>query len=115
MRTLWRKLFRTIVSTKGQFFAVLSVIAVGITLYVAMTAVSENLIHSKDLFYAETSFADHFFHVVNAPEGIGERIKAVKGVLAATARTQKDVPVLWRERKGPTCALLVIPCLTMES
>jgi putative ABC transport system permease protein len=109
MRTLWRKLFRTIVSTKGQFFAVLSVIAVGITLYVAMTAVSENLIHSKDLFYAETSFADHFFHVVNAPEGIGERIKAVKGVLAATARTQKDVPVLWEGKKRANLRLTGYP------
>lgn len=107
--TLWRKLFRTIVSTKGQFFAVLSVIAVGITLYVAMAAVSENLIHSKALFYAETSFADHFFHVVNAPEGIVERIKAVKGVLAATVRTQKDVPVLWEGKKRANLRLTGYP------
>ena len=109
MSTLWRKLFRTIRSTKGQFVAVLSVVAVGITLYVAMAAVSENLIHSKELFYAETDFADHFFHVVNAPESIVERIRAVKGVLAATARTQKDVPVLWEGKKRANLRLTGYP------
>lgn len=94
MPVLAAKLLRTIRSTLGQFAASAIVVATGITAFVAMTAVSDNLIRSRDSFYRETEFADHFFHVVLAPEGILSRIEAVNGVLKATGRIQKDVPVL---------------------
>lgn len=94
MPTLARKLLRTIGSTLGPFIASAVVVATGIIAFVAMTALSDNLIGSRDAFYRETDFADHFFHVVRAPEGVLKRVEAVKGVLRATARVQKDVPVL---------------------
>ena len=94
MPILARKLMRTIRSSLGQFLASAIVVATGIIAFVAMTAVSDNLIRSRDTFYLETDMADHFFHVVRAPEGIISRIEAVNGVLRATVRVQKDVPVL---------------------
>lgn len=94
MPVLAKKLLRTIRSTLGQFLASALVVATGITAFVGMTAVSDNLIRSRDSFYRETDFADHFFHVVRAPEGILYRIESVDGVLRATVRVQKDVPVL---------------------
>lgn len=94
MPILTRKLLRTIRSTLGQFLASAIVVATGIIAFVSMTAVSDNLIRSRDSFYRETDFADHFFHVVRAPEGISSRIEAIDGVLRATVRIQKDVPVL---------------------
>jgi putative ABC transport system permease protein len=94
MPVLAKKLLRTIGSTFGQFAASAVVVAVGIVAFVSMTAVSDNLIRSRDAFYRETDFAEHFFHVVKAPEGVLARVEAVEGVLRATVRLQKDVPVL---------------------
>ncbi len=94
MPVLLKKLLRTIRSTLGQFIASSVVIATGIMAFVTMTAMSDNLVRSRDSFYRETDFADHFFHVVRAPEGILSRIEAVPGVLRSSVRIQKDVPVL---------------------
>ncbi len=91
---LFLKLARTITSTLGPFLAVVAVVAVGLSVFVSMTAVSDNLVRSRDAFYRETDFADLFFHVVRAPEGVLERVSAVKGVLRATGRIQKDVWII---------------------
>ncbi|MDT8285028.1 MAG: ABC transporter permease, partial [Thermovirgaceae bacterium] len=109
MPILIRKLLRTIRSSLGQFLASALVIATGIIAFVAMTAVSDNLIRSRDAFYRDTDFADHFFHVVRAPEGILNRIEAVNGVLRATVRVQKDVPVLSDEGTRTTLRLTGYP------
>ncbi|MFA0888451.1 MAG: ABC transporter permease [Synergistales bacterium] len=90
------KLARTISSTLGPFVGVVAVVAVGLSVFVAMTAVSDNLARSRETFYRDTDFADLFFHVVRAPEGILERVSAVRGVVRATGRIQKDVS-LFRE------------------
>lgn len=93
---LWLKLARTIRSTLGPFLAIVAVVAVGLSVFVSMTAVSDNLVRSRAAFYRETDFADLFFHVVRAPEAILERVSSVKGVIRATGRIQKDVS-LFRE------------------
>lgn len=90
------KLARTIKSTLGPFLAIVAVVAVGLAVFVAMTAVSDNLVRSREAFYREMDFADLFFHVVRAPEAILERVSAVNGVIRATGRIQKDVS-LFRE------------------
>lgn len=109
MPTLAKKLIRTVRSSLGQFIAVVAVIAVGITVYVAMAATSDSLILSRQAFYAQTDFADHFFHVVQAPEGVLQRVEAVPGVLRATVRTQKDVPVLGEGGRRSTLRLTGVP------
>ena len=93
---LLRKLARTIKSTLGPFLAIVAVVSVGLSVFVAMSAVSDNLARAKEAFYRETDFADLFFHVVRAPEAILERVSAVNGVTRATGRIQKDVS-LFRE------------------
>lgn len=90
------KLARTISSTLGPFAGVVAVVAVGLSVFVSMTAVSDNLARSRETFYRNTDFADLFFHVVRAPEGIVERVSAIRGVVRVTGRIQKDVS-LFRE------------------
>jgi len=109
MPVLARKLLRTIGSTLGQFIASAVVIATGVMAFVTMTAMSDNLIRSRDSFYRETDFADHFFHVVRAPEGVLSRVEAVPGVLRASVRIQKDVPVINNEDERTTIRLLGYP------
>ena len=109
MPVLARKLLRTIGSTLGQFIASAVVIATGVMAFVTMTALSDNLIRSRDSFYRATDFADHFFHVVRAPEGVLSRVEAVPGVLRASVRIQKDVPVINNEDERTTIRLLGYP------
>lgn len=94
MKILLRKLFRTIWKTKGQFFAMVAVVALGITMYIAMTTALYNLTRSQETFYRGNNFADYFFHVVRAPQEITRQIEAINGVVKATGRIQKDVPIL---------------------
>ena len=79
--------------------------ATGLSVYVSMTAVSGNLVRSRDVFYRETDFADLFFHVVRAPEGVVERVEAVTGVTRATGRVQKDVSMVREDGTRATIRL----------
>jgi putative ABC transport system permease protein len=94
MSILFRKLWRTIKTTRGQFLAVTAVVMLGITVYISMSTVSYNMLQSRDLFYREYNFADYYFHVIKAPEGVIRQIESVPGVIRATGRIQKDVPVI---------------------
>lgn len=94
MRVLYRKLWRGIWKSKGQFFAMALVITIGISLYVAMTTTYSNLGYAQERFYNDNNFADYYFHVVHAPEGVAKQIANIPGVEKVTARIQQDVAVI---------------------
>ena len=94
MGVLTRKLWRNIISTRGQFLAVTAVVAIGIALYIAMTTAYANLERAQQDFYRQDNFADYYFQAVRAPEEIVNQISALPGVTAATGRIQQDVPVI---------------------
>lgn len=94
MKALNKKLWRTIKSTKGQFLAVAAVVAVGISVYIAMSTAYLNLEQSKDRLYRNYNFADYYFHVIKAPEQVTRQIEALPGVTVATGRIQKDLPII---------------------
>lgn len=100
MSVLLKKLSRTIWSTMGQYLAVTAVVAVGITVYIAMTTCYSNLNRSRDQFYRENNFADYYFHVVRAPEQVPGQIAALPGVAAVSGRIQKDVPLVKEGKQG---------------
>ncbi|NLI96893.1 MAG: FtsX-like permease family protein [Synergistaceae bacterium] len=102
---LLNKLFRTIGSTRGPFFGVVAVVAVGLSVFVSMAAVSDNLMRSRENFYRQTDFADLFFHVVRAPEGVVEKVSAVNGVSRASGRIQKDVSLFRQDGTRATLRL----------
>ncbi|MCR4399648.1 MAG: ABC transporter permease, partial [Syntrophomonadaceae bacterium] len=109
MGVLGRRLRRTIRSTLGQFLAVAAVIMVGITVYVSVTSVANNMERSKALFYRQYAFADHFFHVIKAPEGVVRQVQQVPGVAAATGRIQKDIPIVRAGGERATARLTSYP------
>lgn len=114
MRVLTKKLWRTVRSTRGQFFAVTAVVMVGITIYISMATTSYNMTRSKETFYREYNFADYYFHVIRAPQGVIRQIEAVPGVVKATGRIQKDVPVIKENGERATARLTSYP-LPMET
>lgn len=109
MGVLTRKLWRNIISTKGQFLAVASVVAVGIAIYIAMTTTYANLQRAQQDFYRQDNFADYYFQAVRAPEAITRQITALPGVIAATGRIQQDVPVIKEDGSRADARLTSFP------
>ncbi|GBF35062.1 ABC-type antimicrobial peptide transport system [Desulfocucumis palustris] len=109
MKALNKKLWRTIKSTKGQFLAVAAVVAVGISVYIAMSTAYLNLERSKEQLYRNYNFADYYFHVIKAPEQVTRQIEELPGVTAATGRIQKDVPILKEDVQRATARIISYP------
>lgn len=109
MSILSKKLWRTVKTTRGQFLAVTAVVMVGIIVYISMSTVSYNMSRSKDIFYRDNNFADYYFHVIKAPEGIIKQVESVPGVSRATGRIQKDVPVIGEGGERATARLTSYP------
>ncbi|WP_031516889.1 ABC transporter permease [Desulfofalx alkaliphila] len=105
MNSLNKKLWRTVLSTKGQFLAVAAVVMLGMTVFIAMVTTYHNLEATQDKYYKDNNFADHYFHVINAPQEIVSRIEDLPGVLKVTGRIQKDVPVLKEDNQRATARL----------
>ncbi|MGE5391205.1 MAG: ABC transporter permease [Deltaproteobacteria bacterium] len=94
MPVLNRRLWRMVASGKGQFAALVSVVMLGVMIYISMTTAYFNLYRSQQSFYQQCRFADYFFSVVKAPRDITSRIETLPGIVAASSRIQKDVSFL---------------------
>lgn len=109
MTTLTRKLLRTITSGWGQFVALVLIVMLGVMIYISMNTAYSNLSQSQERFYQEYRFADYTFTVVKAPESVISRIEAVPGVIKATGRVQKDIPIVKAEDERATGRLIGYP------
>ena len=94
MKTLNRKLLRTIQSTRGQFLALAIIIMLGMLIYIGMSTAYKNLAVSQQTFYTENNFADYNFQVVKAPAAVMKSVENVPGVIRATSRIQQDVSII---------------------
>lgn len=91
MTVLDHKLRRDIWQTKGQVIAVLAVIACGIAVYVAFYSAFNNLILTRNSYYAQYRFHDFSVQLEKAPETAVFRVASLLGVKAARGRIVKDV------------------------
>lgn len=94
MSILTRKLLRTIQATRGQFLALVVIVILGVVIYIGVSTSYYHLSHSQQQFYQDYRFADYTFQVVKAPESVVTRVGALPGVVKATGRIQKDVPII---------------------
>jgi putative ABC transport system permease protein len=90
MRTLTRKTWRDIKVRKGQFLALVVLVALGITSYVAFVSSYRNLEASAGAAVDKLLLADFTTHVVSAPDGVVERVRKLPGVAAAEGRLVVD-------------------------
>jgi len=88
--TLTRKLIRQIGRTRGQFASLVAVVAIGIAVYVLMTASYGELHDSLDRYYREYRFGDLLVQVRRAPASVVDVIRGIDGVAAAEGRLMFD-------------------------
>lgn len=105
MAVLNRRLWRMIISGKGQFAALVSVVMLGVLIYIAMTTAYLNLDRTQQSFYRQCHFADYFFNVVKAPQAVVSRIESVPGVVRANGRIQRDLTFLRPDGRRGTIRL----------
>ncbi|HZJ85357.1 MAG TPA: FtsX-like permease family protein, partial [Syntrophomonadaceae bacterium] len=113
MATLFKKLLRNIGRGKGQFIAVVTVVTMGILIYVTMSSTYYNLRNSQTDFYEATNFADYYYMVVKAPEQVINDIANLNGVKRVTGRIYFDLSILKDDNKRATARIVSYP-LPME-
>jgi len=88
---LSRRILRRVKKSPGQFIALSVVVMLGVLIYIAMTTAYYNLNRSQSDFYQKTRFADYFFMVVKAPEGVARQLSDVPGVARASGSIRRDL------------------------
>lgn len=82
------------VSRKGQFAALVVLVALGITSYVAFVSSYRNLTVSADHANNELKLADFTVHVVGAPASVADELAALPGVDAVEGRLVTDTGMI---------------------
>lgn len=82
-KTLNKRLYRMIWSTRGQYGAILVTIILGILIYIAMTMAANNLRTTLNTYYDEYNFADFFLEVNQAGPAVLDDLEKIEGVIRA--------------------------------
>ncbi|KNZ69047.1 hypothetical protein Tfer_2291 [Thermincola ferriacetica] len=90
---LKRKLWRDIRGNWGAYLAVISVLVIGLMLYVSLSLTLESLRISKDNYYRDYRFADGFAQIARGPESIVDELEDIKGIDRAIGRIVQNVLV----------------------
>lgn len=104
---LWRKLWRDIKGNYGAYVACISVVVIGLMLFVSMTLILDSLTERKADYYSEYSFADGFAGIVRGPGSLTEDVGQVKGVHRVIGRIVRDV-LLYRPSGAETTTLRLV-------
>lgn len=98
MRAINQKLLRDLWHMKGQAFAIVTIIAAGVTLFVGQLSTLESLKQTRDNYYSEYRFAEVFANCKRAPAGTADRLRGIPGVetvqTRVTLRVMLEVPGL---------------------
>jgi putative ABC transport system permease protein len=78
---------------KGQALAIATVIAAGVTMFVAYLSVFQSLQRTRAGFYETTRFAEVFASVKRAPARLEARLAAIPGVELVATRVVADVTI----------------------
>ncbi len=100
MLLFFRKFFRDLKESKGQFVSVLSVVIIGVMFYTGMYSALEGLSGAGQRYFAEYRLADLWGEVYRAPEGAVRRIEAIPGVRMADGRVIQDVRLFMDDRNA---------------
>ncbi|MBI5015310.1 MAG: ABC transporter permease [Deltaproteobacteria bacterium] len=80
MKALDRKVLRDLWALKAQAAAIAAVIVSGVATLVLSVSTLDSLRLTQASYYRDCAFADVFASLVRAPEGLGDRLRAVPGV-----------------------------------
>ncbi len=97
MKKLDKRLFRMIKNTKGQYFAVLSIIITGIFVFTAVSNSALNLKDSLNDYYQETNFADIFVSAMGLPEKLESSLIGQNDIKETEARLVFDTSFITQD------------------
>ncbi|MFA5881061.1 MAG: ABC transporter permease [Eubacteriales bacterium] len=90
---LKRKLLRDIRGSLGAYIALISVLVIGLMLYVSMALTLDSLVISKDNYYRDYQLADGFARITRGPAGLVADLEDIRGIDKAVGRIVLDVLV----------------------
>lgn len=99
MRKLDLRLLRRLKNTKGQFIAIVLLVAMGIMVYIALSMAIINLESSVNYYYSEMNFADVFAQIIKIPETKVKFIDMVDGVKLSEGRVVQDIKLITADDK----------------
>jgi putative ABC transport system permease protein len=91
IHTLDRKLLRDLWAMRGQAAAIASVMAAGVTMFVAYFSNFDSLQRARAAYYEQARFADVFAVLKRAPARLESRIAGLAGVSTVSTRVVVDV------------------------
>lgn len=102
-----RKLFRDLLTVKGQAAAIALVIAAGVCMFVMYLSNFESLRRTQRSYYERQRFADVFATAKRAPGRLEERLAEIPGVDAVDTRIVAEVTLDIPERDTPSRGKLI--------
>ncbi len=103
-------LLRMIGQSKGQFAAVLTIIAMGIAVFTALSMTAVNMEKTVDTYYLKSRFPDLFIETEPVPLQDVWRLADINGVKLAQGRICKDVQmVTTNQEERVTLRMITIP------
>jgi putative ABC transport system permease protein len=95
---LRKKMWRELKENKAAYFACITVIAIGLMIYVSMSVIFESLTDAKDNFYSECRFADGFVNIRGLSQTQVDRLASEEGIARLEGRMVKDARVFFSDR-----------------
>lgn len=93
-------LFRAINRSKGSFAAAVTMIGIGLAIYMALSMVAINLQQARDSYYLDCAFPDLFIQGEQISSSQIKKVARVSGVDQAQGRMAITVPFLTGEEQG---------------
>lgn len=109
MPMLALKTWRDVLARKGQFIALIVLVALGIASYVGFVDAYRNLTVSADTAYEDLKMADFTVSVVSAPLGVVHKVLSVPGVHAAEGRLVVDTGMQITDDNQGTVRVIGVP------
>lgn len=86
---LRKKMWRELKENKAAYFACITVIAIGLMIYVTMSVIFESLTDAKDNFYSECRFADGFVNIRGISQTQVDRLASEEGIASGRSHGQR--------------------------
>ncbi len=107
MSAIDKKLFKDLVSLRGQVITIALVVACGIASYITMRTAYDSLVHSRDKYYLDYRFGDLFAALKRAPRPIVHHLESINGVTRVDARVVERVLVPMPNMPRPASGTIV--------
>ena len=100
MWLFFKKFYRDLGESKGQFISVLAVVMIGVMFYTGLHFAVSSFSEAGGRYIKEYRLADLWGSIYRAPESAVKRVEEIPGVSMATGRLVKDVRMSMEDREA---------------